>query len=351
MNLTEAQIAHLILAFHEGTLSNAEKAQLDALVQENSAFAFDLEAFPTLISPSIQIDSTAFTHPLLEDLAIYKNEEGHPLEKLIVGSLEGTLNAQEQKVVQAYAADAHYQKLQKQFAHTKLLPDQAIHYPDVDKLLKNAPIRSLNWKHYATITSSAAAVLLAVFLIGQANTHQDPIQGKAKQQARVVPTKKSTQVQSITIQRSPVEPHHIDQVAIHPHVIGEPPRDCIVPIIYPIHEVQPEIQIAQLSSPNAALPEETTPAQMSSMNLAQSNLSAFQKEPITMKAFLLQKTNEKLFGTAAPTTDLKFETLARYASESVGIPVRYQVEEAAPHQDKLVFQLGPITIEKTRSRK
>jgi hypothetical protein len=64
----------------------------------------------------------------------------------------------------------------------------------------------------------------------------------------------------------------------------------------------------------------------------------------------LQKTNEKLFGTAAPSTDLKFETLARYASESVGIPVRYQVEEAQ-NQDKLVFQLGPITIEKTRSRK
>lgn len=350
MNLTEAQIAHLILAFHEGTLSNAEKAQLDALVQENPAFALDLEAFPTLISPSIQIDSTAFTHPLLEDLAIYKNEEGHPLEKLVVGSLEGELNAQEQKVAQAYAADAHYQNLQKQFAHTKLLPDQAIHYPDVDKLLKNAPIRSLNWKPFATIASSAAALILAVFFIGQANTHQDPIHVKTRQQARVVPTKKSTQVQSIPIQHLPVEQLHFDQVAMHPHVFGEPPRDCIVPILYPELEVQPEIQVAQLSSSNVALPEVTTPAQISSMQFAQSSPSTFHKEPITMKAFLMQKTNEKLFGTTAPTTDLKFETLARYASESVGIPVRYEVEEAQ-NSDKLVFQLGPITIEKTRTKK
>jgi hypothetical protein len=86
------------------------------------------------------------------------------------------------------------------------------------------------------------------------------------------------------------------------------------------------------------------------MNLAQSSPSAFQKEPVTMKAFLLQKTNERIFGTAAPSTDLKFETLARYASESVGIPVRYEVKEAQ-NRDKLVFQLGPITIEKTRTKK
>lgn len=350
MNLTEAQIAHLILAYHEGTLSIAEKAQLNALVQENPEFALDLEAFPTLISPLIQIDSTSFSHPLLEDLAIYKNEDGHPLEKLAVGSLEGELNALEQKVAIAYTENIHYQKLQKQFADTKLLPDQTIHYPDVNKLLKNAPIRSLNWKPYATIASSAAAVLLAVFLIGQANKHQDPIQVRTRQQARVVPNKKSTQAQSILIQNSPVEPLHIDQVAVHPHVVGEPPRDCIAPILYPALETQPEIQIAQSSSSNATLPDETTPVQISSMNLAPSNPSAFQKEPITMKAFLLQKTNEKLFGTTAPTTNLKFETLARYASETVGIPVHYQVEEAND-REKLVFQLGPIIIEKTRTRK
>jgi hypothetical protein len=351
MKSTEAQIAHLILAFHEGTLSIAEKALLDALVQENPELAFDLEDVPTLISPSIQIDATKFSHPLLEDLAIYENEEGHPFDKLAIGSLEGELNAQEQKVAQDYAEDTHYQKFQKQYAHTVLRPDQTIHYPEVNKLLKSAPIRSLNWKPIATIICSAAAVLLAVFLIGQANTHEDPIQGKTRQQARVVPNKKSTQAQIALIKSTPVAPIHFDQVAIHPHVVGEPPRDCIAQEIFPTLEAQPEIQIAQQSIQHTVVAEQTNLENSATMNLAQAKPSAFQKEPITMKAFLLQKTNEKLFGTAAPSTDLKFETLARYASESVGIPVRYQVEEAAPHQDKLVFQLGPITIEKTRTRK
>jgi hypothetical protein len=351
MKSPEAQIAHLILAFHEGTLSIAEKALLDALVQENPELAFDLEDVPTLISPSIQIDATKFSHPLLEDLAIYENEEGHPFDKLAIGSLEGELNAQEQKVAQAYAEDTHYQKFQKQYAHTVLRPDQTIHYPEVNKLLKSTPIRSLNWKPIATIICSAAAVLLAVFLIGQANTHEDPIQGKTRQQARVVPNKKSTPAQIALIKSTPVAPIHFDQVAIHPHVVGEPPRDCIAQEIFPTLEPQPEIPNAQVSSLNIVQPEAEAIASNVEPNQANPTPSAFQKEPITMKAFLLQKTNEKLFGTAQPNTDLKLETLARYASESVGIPVRYQVEEAAPHQDKLVFQLGPITIEKTRTRK
>ena len=82
----------------------------------------------------------------------------------------------------------------------------------------------------------------------------------------------------------------------------------------------------------------------------QNNLSAFTKEPITVKAFLLQKTNEKLFGTAAPSTDIRYETMARYASETIGLPVRYAVEEGSS-RDKVVFQLGPISIERTRSKK
>ena len=66
--------------------------------------------------------------------------------------------------------------------------------------------------------------------------------------------------------------------------------------------------------------------------------------------FLFQKPNEKLFGTAAPTTDLKLETFARYASQTVGIPVQYRVEEMTD-SDKIVFQLGRFSVERNRSKK
>jgi hypothetical protein len=350
MKYTEAHIAHLIITYHEGTLSPAEQTELEALVLENPDLALDLEAQPSLLPPPIQIDSRSFSHPLLEDLAIYKYEEGHPLEKLAIGALEGQLSKHEQKIAQAYTQDALYQKIEKELAYTRLLPDETIRHPQLNSLLKSAPVRQLHWRPYALAGSAAAAVLLAVFLVGQSTSEGNDIPTKSSQQARVARDKKSTQAQSISIQHSLVEPLHIHQVAIHPHVVDEPPRDCIVPILYPELEAQSEIQIAQLPSPNAELPEETISGQIAGMNLAQSSPSAFQKEPVTMKAFLLQKTNERIFGTAAPSTDLKFETLARYASESVGIPVRYEVEEAQ-NRDKLVFQLGPITIEKTRTKK
>jgi hypothetical protein len=76
----------------------------------------------------------------------------------------------------------------------------------------------------------------------------------------------------------------------------------------------------------------------------------FTKEPVTVKTFLLQKTNERLFGTAAPSTDMRYETMARYASETIGLPVRYAVEEGSSH-DKVVLQLGPISIERNRAKK
>ena len=114
MKYTEAHIAHLILTYHEGTLSPAEKAELEALVLENPELALDLEAQPSLISQPIQIDSSSFLHPLLEDLTIYKDEEGHPLEKLAIGALEGQLSKHEQKIAQAYTQDAHYQKIEKE---------------------------------------------------------------------------------------------------------------------------------------------------------------------------------------------------------------------------------------------
>lgn len=64
----------------------------------------------------------------------------------------------------------------------------------------------------------------------------------------------------------------------------------------------------------------------------------------------VQDASERFFGTATPSTDIRYEAMARYASETIGLPVRYAVEEGSS-RDKVVFQLGPISIERTRSKK
>jgi hypothetical protein len=362
MKHTQAHIAHLILTYHEGTLNPTEKIELEALLLENPSLALDLEEQPSLIAPPIQINSTSFLHPLLEDLEIYKDEEGHPLEKLAIGNFEGELNEQEQKIVHSYTQDTLYQKIEQELAHTKLVADQTIQYPQLNKLLKTAPVRQLNWRPYVMVGSSAAAVLLAVFMIGQANTNDNSIQTKPRQQARLVPNKKTNQSQTTPTKNTSTAPIQLDQVSIHPQLVDLPTRDCIVQEIIPSTQENSEILVAQNIN-QAALSthhNQTTLGLPYSSQNTESNLpeqgnrqvvkSALAKEPVTVKTFLLQKTNERLFGTTTPTADLRYETMARYASETIGIPVRYRVEEA-PNQDKLVFQLGPITIEKTRTRK
>ena len=48
MKFTEAQLAHLILAFHEGTLSANEKQQLENLILAHPEISEDLEQHPIL---------------------------------------------------------------------------------------------------------------------------------------------------------------------------------------------------------------------------------------------------------------------------------------------------------------
>jgi len=350
MKYTEAQIAHLILAYHEGTLSPAENSELEALLLENPDLALDLEALPSLLPPPIQIDTTLFLHPLLEDLAIYNDEEGHPLEKLAIGSLEGQLNAQEQKIAQVYTQDAHYQKIVKEFAYTRLRPDETIHHPQLNSLLKSAPVRQFHWRPYALVGSAAAAVVLAVLLVGQSTSEGNAIPTKPRQLANTSKDQKQINNKEKPTKQFLQAAIPVEQVAIHPHYVGDPPRDCILPFPYETAELG--IQVAQEETTNLStiVPDPASPASDVAQALVSGQGVAFEKAPVTIKAFLLQKTNERIFGTAAPSTDLKFETLARYASESVGIPVRYKVEEAQ-NRDKLVFQLGPITIEKTRTKK
>jgi hypothetical protein len=151
------------------------------------------------------------------------------------------------------------------------------------------------------------------------------------------------------------------QIAVHPQLVDLPPRDCIVQEIIPSAQENPEIIVAQNVNQTALANNSQT-----SLGLLHSDQStnpngpeqgnrqvvksALAKEPVTVKTFLLQKTNERLFGTTSPTADLRYETMARYASETIGIPVRYDVEEGSA-TDKIVFQLGPISFERSRAKK
>lgn len=354
MNLTEAQLAHLILAFHEGTLSADERQQLENHILEHPEVLEDLEQHPILTMSNESYNGPSLVRTQLENLEVYQSEEGHPYDKLAIGSLEGILSKEELILEAQLTHDEVYLDFKNRIKQTQLFPNAEISYPNEELLLKQAPIRAFSFKKYVYPIGAAAAIFTAILLVNQ--NASDPSSLKSVQKAIVSkkPIVQPTNGKNMakTLKSTPIKNTYQSVNHIHEGVSQEP-RDCIVPLQE--QAVFPEVfaQNRMNSGPNHELstPIPNTEQQWSNAApLAQNSPSAFAKEPITVKAFLLQKTNEKLFGTAAPTTDLKLETFARYASQTVGIPVQYRVEEMTD-SDKIVFQLGRFSVERSRAKK
>lgn len=353
MKPTEAQIAHLVLAFHEGSLSVAEQQLLQSAMLDNPEIAADLEFAPTLPMSNETYNGPSLVRSQLENLEVYQSEEGHPYDKLAIGSLEGMLSKEEEIFEAELTHDEVYLGFKKRVQLTQLLADEQIFFPHQELLLKEAPIRVFSFKKYVYPISAAAAILVAVLLVNQnasAPAAIKPIQkGVASKKSVVQPT--NGQNMATTLKPAPLKNKY--QAVTHIHeTVPENSRDCIVPLTFPSLEAPQEIQVAQLPSTNHTIQEGnpiSTPSDIANVPAAHLG-SPFEKSTITMKTFLLQKTNEKLFGTAAPSTDLKLETFARYASQTVGIPVQYRVEEMTD-SDKIVFQLGRFSVERNRAKK
>ena len=362
MKLTEVQIADLILAYHDGTLSKEQTALLNDFLAENPDFQLDLEDPIALIPEPLSYSGPSLLKSNLENIATYASEEGHPYEKLAIGNLEGILSPNEALLLKELGQDTNYQKVATQIQHTQLKPDLNITYPRIETLLKEAPIRQIQFKNVvATISASAAAILLTIFLIGQENDQPGSIQKKTFAKANIKSNKKAINNHSESAPSQLLASNTNPQIAVHPQLVDLPPRDCIVQEIIPSAQENPEIIVAQNVNQTALAnnnqtslgllhSDQSTNPNVPEQGNRQVVKSALAKEPVTVKTFLLQKTNERLFGTTSPTADLRYETMARYASETIGIPVRYDVEEGSA-TDKIVFQLGPISFERSRAKK
>lgn len=354
MNLTEAQLAHLILAFHEGILTVEEQQLLQSALLDNPEIAADLEFNPTLPISNETYNGPSLVRSQLENLAAYSSEEGHPYDKLAIASIEGLLSKDDELIEAELTYDEVYLDFKKRIKQTQLLPNEEISFPNQELLLKEAPIRAFSIKKYVYPISAAAAILIAVLLVNQNASDPAPIKsiqkGVASKKSVVQPT--NEQNMATTLKPAPLKNNYHSVTHIHETVPGNS-RDCILPL--PDEPIVQEVYAQHVfeNGPNYELSASNPTTEQHGSNTeaqAQNSPSAFAKEPITVKAFLLQKTNEKLFGTAAPTTDLKLETFARYASQTVGIPVQYRVEEMTD-SDKIVFQLGRFSVERNRAKK
>ncbi|MBM3917260.1 MAG: hypothetical protein FJ349_06545 [Sphingomonadales bacterium] len=352
MKPNEAHIAHLILAFQDGTITSSEKAQLDALILAYPEYAQDLAGIQLPINTDVAYSGPSLAYPQFEKLTVYATEDGHPYEKLAIAQLEGLLTNEEALLDKSLAQDQLYHDIKQKVKLTKLTPNAKIVYPYQAGLLKEAKVRSLPLKKYLYWTSAAAAVFISVLSVQQ--NAPDPYSKQQNNHALVGKKESTTIVVEQTSQAKTVPNSINKQVVIsHPHIVGSEPRDCIVAVQDPkVNDLQYVYSKSEVCYKNKEYDQDLSTTSENTVLPApnQTPLPTFRKEPITVKAFLIQKTNERLFGTTAPTADLRYETMARYASQTIGLPVRYEVESGAA-ADKIIFQLGPISIERSRTKK
>jgi hypothetical protein len=363
MKLTEEQLATLVLAFHEGALTAEQKMQLDSYIAFNPDFQSELDEFVYLTPDQQKYHGPTLLKMELENITSYDSEAGHPYEKLAIGQVENILTSSEEKIEASLQHDPNYQSVKKQMQFTILNPDLQIKYPRTEQLIKEIPVRKLNYKIFYYAASSAAALIFTFFIYNQQSSsyptkmlaHKNNL--KKSSDKRLI-LERSNSLDLNRTQQAPVEssnhrsPASIQASIALDHIHEGPPstesienpNENVVDIDFAI--VDP-IEYTN-SNPNATHQNQvfSQPAQ----NHGIPTSKVFTKEPVTVKTFLLQKTNERLFGTAAPSTDMRYETMARYASETIGLPVRYAVEEGSS-RDKVVFQLGPISIERNRAKK
>ena len=363
MKLTEEQLATLVLAFHEGALTAEQKMQLDSYIAFNPDFQSEIDEFVYLTPDQQTYQGPTLLKMELENITSYVSEEAHPYEKLAIGQVENILTNSEEKIEASLKDDQHYLGVKKQIQRTILKPDLQIKYPRIEQLIKEIPVRKLNYKIFYYAASSAAALIFTFFIYNQQSSSYPTKMLAHKNNFKKSPDKKlilerSNSLDMNLTQQAPFEssnhrsPASIQASIALDHIHEGPPstesienpNENVVDIDFAI--VDP-IEYAN-SNPNATHQNQvfSQPAQ----NQGIPNSKAFTKEPVTVKTFLLQKTNERLFGTATPSTDLRYETMARYASETIGLPVRYAVEEGSS-RDKVVLQLGPISIERNRAKK
>lgn len=362
MKLTEKQLATLVLAYHEGELTSAQRLELDAYLLANPDFQNELADLIFLTPDQQSYNGPSLEKNEFEQIKIYSSESGHPYEKLAIGLLENELSHHEMSLVDSLKHDQHFLGIQKQMAFTQLKPDPQISYPRTEQLLQEVPIRSINQKLYYFAASAAAALVLAVFLINQQSPSGPTVMSAQKNIFKKNVQKKIVQDHTPNLDNKLTQQASVNANHILSHIPNEPNI-----VLTHIHEGPFPIEINENRidfDPGILAVIDPIENENSNLNAQQQNQifsqptqnqglptsKAFTKEPVTVKTFLLQKTNERLFGTAVPSTDTRYETMARYASQTIGLPVRYEVEQGA-QRDKIVFQLGPISIERTKSKK
>ena len=349
MNWSKEHLEARMLDALEGRLSDDQLIQLQQLLQENPEFV-DMDDSMIVIQEdeSIEFDHSSLLKKESFNPVAYVTEDGSDKEKMSIAMMEGILSNQEEKDFEhLLKVDQELKQQWELVQQTKLLPNAQIHFPSIETLTKEKG-KVIPFRQYFSYAAAASMIFL-LFLNWPSQESQVKTATKETQKSTKVDQKET---------KSPVTntKTNMDNVAYQSknrsveHVDPRPndTRDCIVQEIFPEPEQIPTAQSMYLTPPIV------DPIELAAVNPSTEPIntvySTKSNEPIGIREFVIQKGNEKLFGTAKPSTAEKYTSITNYLAQTTKIPITYKEKEDEKVKTTY-FKLGFITIERKQTKK
>jgi hypothetical protein len=345
MNWTKEHIEARMIDAMDGNLSAEDLHKLREYLQEFPEFGSLVDDYPRIndsLMEQFPEESLLKKFPFAPKT--YESQEGQAIEKMAIAKLEGLLSErEEQDFDQALKVESALQK-EWQFVNQSILkPDKDILFPNEESLLKE--LRIIPWRSY--VSSAVAACILFFLYLGwpsQGPTENATSKSKFKTTPILLQNKRNQIVTAPvwTANKSslkPINEEHFDPIK------NEFP-DCIIPENY----TESSEQLAQVLTQEqpSGLPIETSP--INAINNQTSRTFTASQEPIGLKEFVIQKGNERLFGTSNPSVSERYATIANYMAKSTNIPIDYEQSENED-SETTYLRLGFISIERKRAKK
>jgi len=349
MNWSKEHLEARMLDAIEGRLSDDQMIQLQQLLQENPEFG---EVDDSMIfvrqDESIEFDHSALLKKESFNPAAYVTEDGSDKEKMAIAKMEGMLSIQEEKdFEQMLNVDQQLNQHWELVQQTKLIPNARIHFPSIE-LLRKEKGKVIPFRLYFSYAAGASIALLLFLSWPKQETNVNSASSSTQKPTKVV--QKDTKVQvaetNKTNNKFASQPKNIRIEHVDPS--PNDTRDCIAQEVFPEVEQIPSAQSFYLTPPIID-PIEIAAVTSTSEPMRTIN-SSKNAEPIGIREFVIQKGNEKLFGTAKPSTAEKYTSISNYLAQSTKIPITY-IEKEDEKVKTTFFKLGFITIERKQTKK
>jgi hypothetical protein len=350
MNWSKEHLEARMLDAIEGRLSADQLIQLKELLREHPEMG-DLDESLIYMNDTDAID---FDHSSLLkkesfNPVAYKTEEGSEKEKMSIAKMEGLLSIQEEKEFECLLkVDQELISHWEQVQQTKLIPNSGILFPSIKTLTKEKG-RVIPFRVYFSY-AAAASIILLLFLNWPSNDVQVRSASKiGRKQLKVEQNRTKSHIAATNEVNKNVSPTPKNSKVEHIELRPNDTRDCIVQEVYPQVEQIPNAQSYYLM-PAIVDPIELAVVNPKPIQTPTNNKVAENNETIGFREFVIQKGNEKLFGTAKPSTADKYTTITNYLAQSVNIPITY-VEKEDEQVKSTFFKLGVITVERKQTKK